>query len=159
MQAIVKSYKSGHIQQSITTLKLIESPNYIMFSLFGVKSPSSLESLVWFTGFIVQSVAEVCPFRRSMPVQTTSLAICSTVLETYNVIARYSIFQAFSHWNLEYILIFVAWTEKFALCCGCGGRQVGLRQRSRLFAMVWLVSQYRACQVASPTGQTGEFLS
>jgi len=30
-------------------------------------------------------------------------------------------------------------------------RQVGLQQRSRLLTVVWLVSQYRACQVASPT--------
>jgi len=36
-------------------------------------------------------------------------------------------------------------------CCGCGGRQVGLRQRSRLLTVAWLVSQYRACQVASPS--------
>ena len=31
----------------------------------------------------------------------------------------------------------------------CCGRQAGLWQRSQLFAIVWLVSQYRACQVAS----------
>ena len=32
-----------------------------MFSQFGVLSASSLESSDWFTGFIVQSVAEACP--------------------------------------------------------------------------------------------------
>ena len=42
-----------------------------------------------------------------------------------------------------------AWHHDF--CCGCGGRQVGLRQRSQLLTVTWLVSQYRACQVASPS--------
>jgi len=40
---------------------------------------------------------------------------------------------------------------QYSWCCGCGGRQAGLRQRSRLFMVVRLVSQYRACQVASPS--------
>jgi len=40
---------------------------------------------------------------------------------------------------------------QYCWCCGCGGRQAGLRQRSRLFMVVRLVSQYRVCQVALPS--------
>ena len=61
--------------------------------------------------------------------------------------------RAFNVMSLVYLLCMY--------CCGCGGRQYGLRQCSRLSAVVWLVSQYRVCQVASlkqTDRQTGKFV-